>query len=90
MSKKTDHQNSPRSSKVSDALEANRQASESVQRAADELAVVHSVLDKEVPKKVLSEDVDEAVERAGAIEKKLSKSSKKLQESSQTLKRELG
>jgi hypothetical protein len=56
------------------ALDESRQVKKTVEEAADELAVVHVVLDKGVTQDVRSNDVDRAIEQTDQIEKKLLKS----------------
>lgn len=71
------------------ALKENRQATKAIQQAADDLSVVHAVLDSEVPKKTLAPDVDEAIDRTEQLEKKLSESGKSLESVNKRLAREL-
>lgn len=71
------------------ALKENKEATQAVEKAADELAVVHAVLDSELPKEVISSDADHAVERTGQLEKQLSASSEKLRKVNESLEREL-
>jgi hypothetical protein len=70
-------------------LKENKEATQAVEKAADDLAVVHAVLDSELPKKTVSSDVDRAVERTGQLEKQLSASSEKLKKVNESLEREL-
>ncbi|MDP9917319.1 seryl-tRNA synthetase [Variovorax boronicumulans] len=71
------------------ALKENKEAAQAVEKAADELAVVHAVLDSELPKESISPDANQAVERASQIEKQLTASSEKLKEVNESLEREL-
>lgn len=68
------HEDSP----TTDAVKTNKQVAQEVKTAADDLVVVHAVLDKELAKEVRSEDVDQAVAQTATIEKRLSKSAKAL------------
>lgn len=71
------------------ALKENKEATQAVEKAADDLAVVHAVLDSELPKEVVSSDVDRAVEQTGQLERQLSASSEKLKRVNESLEREL-
>ena len=71
------------------ALKENKEATQAVERAADDLAVVHAVLDSELPKEAISSDVDQAVAQTNELEKQLSASSKKLKTVNDSLEREL-
>ncbi|MGJ7608742.1 hypothetical protein ACSFA7_30700 [Variovorax sp. LT1R20] len=71
------------------ALKENKEATRAVEKAADELAVVHAVLESELPKEVISSDADQAVERTSQLEKQLSASSEKLKKVNESLEREL-
>jgi flagellar biosynthesis/type III secretory pathway ATPase len=69
--------NAPESSStraVERALDESRQVKKTVEEAADELAVVHVVLDKGVSEDARTDDLDRAIEQTDQIEKKLSKS----------------
>lgn len=59
---------------VERALDESKQAKKTVEEAADELAVVHVVLDKGISEDVRTDDLDRAIEQTDQIEKKLSKS----------------
>lgn len=71
------------------ALKENKEATQAVEKAADDLAVVHAVLESELPKEVVSSDVDRAVEQTSELEKQLSASSEKLKKVNESLEREL-
>ncbi|MGJ7606975.1 hypothetical protein ACSFA7_21720 [Variovorax sp. LT1R20] len=60
-----------------------------IRKAADELAVVHAVLDKNVPTETVPADVRQAVRRTDVLEKKLSKSAELLDEVTETLEAEV-
>ncbi|MCY1249699.1 hypothetical protein D9M72_632570 [compost metagenome] len=70
-------------------MKENKEATQAVEKAADDLAVVHAVLDSELPKEVVSSDVDRAVEQTGQLERQLSASSEKLKRVNKSLEREL-
>jgi chaperonin cofactor prefoldin len=74
---------------LAEALKENKEATQAVEKAADDLAVVHAVLDTKLPKATVSSDVDRAVERTSALEKQLTASSKKLKKVNESLEREL-
>jgi hypothetical protein len=76
-------------SPIVDALDKNKQAAETVEQAAHDLAVVHAVLDKEVPREVRKGDVGQAVNQTSELEKRLTESVELLQEVNQTLVAEL-
>jgi hypothetical protein len=79
---KSKHKDTPA---IESALSKSSQAKETVRTAADELAVVHAVLDKNVPKESVPADVRQAVRRTDELEKKLSKSAELLDEVTETL-----
>ncbi|MET3497581.1 hypothetical protein [Variovorax boronicumulans] len=62
------------------AVEQSKQVAEEIKEAADDLVVVHAVLDKELTDKHRSSEVDQAVAHTEKIEKRLSKSAKALDE----------
>lgn len=74
---------------LADALEKSTTVKKTVQEAADDLAVVHAVLDKDVPKKNRTPEVDQAVKRTDDLEKKLSKSVEVLEQVADTLSEEV-
>ncbi|MGJ7568406.1 hypothetical protein ACSFBM_31450 [Variovorax sp. GB1R11] len=63
---------------TADAVQTNKQVAQEVKAAADDLVVVHAVLDKELAEEVRSDDVNQAVAQTAKIEKRLSKSAKAL------------
>jgi ABC-type Fe3+-citrate transport system substrate-binding protein len=75
---------------VDEAIDKNKQVAEEVKAAADELALVHAVLDKKLPDGVRAGDVAEAVARADEIEKRLDESGKILDQVNEKLEREVG
>ena len=76
-------------SRIAKALQENTQATDAVQEVAEELAVVHAVLDSDIPKETLTPEVDRAVERTEQLEKQLSESAADLQKVNETLREEL-
>jgi hypothetical protein len=73
---------------VADALQQNQLAASAVQQAADELAVVHAVLDQSLPADPRSTDVAEAVRQTDRIEQKLQKAADKLERVNEVLERQ--
>jgi len=70
---------------VQHALDQSKDVKQAVEQAADELAVVHAVLDKEVAEAERSEEVDRAIAQTDRIEKKLSASAERLERVVETL-----
>lgn len=60
-----------------------------VQSASDNLAVVNTVLEKELPDDVQVGDVAQAIEQTGQLEKKLAESAKQLAEANAALAEEI-
>jgi hypothetical protein len=75
-------------SPLDEALTKNKEASEEVARAADDLAVVHAVLDTKIEKGASDRDVERAVAETKKVEERLSESAEKLEEVNETLARE--
>ena len=73
---------------IDEAIDKNKQVAEEVKAAADELAVVHAVLDKKLPHGAREEDVVQAVAQTNVLEKRLDESSKVLDEVNEQLERE--
>ena len=61
-------------------LEKSEQVAADVQRASDNLAVVNTVLEQELPDEVQVGEVAQAIEHTSQLEEKLAKSAKKLAE----------
>jgi len=76
------------SSPIAEALDKNKQATEDVKKAADDLAVVHAVLDTKIARGASDGDVARAVAETNRVEKRLTKSAEKLDEVNETLARE--
>lgn len=70
----------PEGAHPEDVVQQNKQVAKEIQEAADDLVVVHAVLDKELDDKDRSDAVDQAVAHTEKIEKRLSKSAKALDE----------
>ena len=80
----------PRSgSPLAEALEKNQQATDEVQRAADDLAVAHAVLDTKTAKGAVDDEAKRAVAETARVEKRLAKSVEKLEQVNETLQKEL-
>ena len=76
-------------SPIADALDKNKEATEEVRKVADELAVVHAVLDTKLAHGANDEDVERAVAETGKVEKRLTRSAEKLDQVNDTLAREV-
>jgi hypothetical protein len=74
---------------LADALDKTKQAAETVKEAADDLAVIHTVLDTELPENARSGDVGNAVEQTQALEKKLDDAADLLDEANETVEKEV-
>ena len=70
-----------------EALDQNKTATEQVKQAADDLAVVHAVLDTKVAGGADDEDVKRAVAHTSEVEQRLDASVKKLEKVNETLER---
>ena len=73
------------SSPLAQVLEDNRKTSSELKNTADELGVVHAVLDSTVPESARVGDVDAAIHRTEALEDKLNETSKQLDASNKAL-----
>jgi len=76
------------SSPIAEALDKSRQTTEDVKKAADDLAVVHAVLDTKLAKGESDGDVARAVAETDKVEKRLTRSAEKLDQVNETLERE--
>jgi hypothetical protein len=56
---------------LADALDKNKEATKTVKRAADDLAVVHAVLETKIAKAASDDDVKRAVEETNKVERRL-------------------
>ena len=83
-----DETNQPESASTStivEALDKNKNATEEVKKVADDLLVVHAVLKEEISQDTLTDVVGRAVEHAGELEKRLTKSAELLDEVNESL-----
>ena len=76
-------------SPIAEALDKNKKATEDVKKAADELAVLHAVLDTKLGKGASDEEVARAVAETNDVEKRLTKSAEKLDEVNDVLEGEV-
>ena len=76
-------------SPLAEALDRNQQATAEVKRAADDLAVVHAVLDTKIAHAESDVDVKRAVAETDKLEKRLERSAEKLDQVNETLAREV-
>jgi hypothetical protein len=76
-------------SPLADALNKNKEAAEDVANAADDLAVVHAVLDTKVAHGAREADVKRAVAETKKVEERLTESVEKLEQVNETLAREV-
>lgn len=76
-------------STIDEALDKNKNAAEEVKKVADDLLVVHAVLKEELSQDTDTdaEAVDRAVDQAGQLEKRLTKSAEVLDEVNASLER---
>ena len=74
---------------ISDALDKHKQVAEEIKEVAEELGVVHAVLDTQIPGNMQHEDVNEAVARTDALEKRLNESVKVLEDATDALEQEV-
>lgn len=70
---------------IVEALDKNKDVAEEVKKVADDLLVVHAVLKEELSQEGSSEVADRAVEQAGELEKRLTKSAELLDEVNDSL-----
>jgi hypothetical protein len=77
------------SSPIADALDTNQQAAAEVKTAADELAVVHAVLDTKLTRDARDPEVRKAVADTDQIEKRLGEAAEKLDGVNGILQREV-
>jgi hypothetical protein len=70
-------------------LEKTEAVAAEVQRASDDLAVINTVLEQELPDEVQVGDVAQAIEHTGQLEKKLAESAETLAEVNATLAEEI-
>jgi uncharacterized protein (UPF0210 family) len=70
---------------IEEALEKNKQATETVKQVAEELAIIHEVLDAGISRRARSDDVEQAVEKTSEAEKRLNGSVEQLEEVNEAL-----
>jgi hypothetical protein len=70
-------------------LKKSEEVAADVQRASDNLAVVNTVLEQELPDEVQVGEVAQAIEQTGQLEQKLAKSAEKLAEVNAALSEEI-
>jgi methyl-accepting chemotaxis protein len=70
-------------------LQKSEQVAADVQRASDNLAVVNTVLEQELPDEVQVGEVAQAIEHTSQLEQKLAKSAEKLAEVNAALSEEI-
>ncbi len=75
---------------LAEALDQNKLATEEVKQAADDLAIVHAVLDTKVARGAPDQDVKRAVAQTSEVEQRLDESVKKLERVNEVLEREVG
>lgn len=76
-------------SPLEEALTSNKEVAEEVERAADDLSVVHAVLDTKIVTGATEDDVNRAIAETKRVEERLNESAEKLEQVNETLKREL-
>jgi len=83
-------QPSPRGTTSLDrTLKKSEQVAADVQRASDNLAVVNTVLEQELPEEIQVGEVAQAIEHTSQLEEKLAKSAEKLAEVNAALSEEI-
>ena len=83
-------QTSPRGkTSLAKTLEKSEEVAADVQRASDNLAVVSTVLEQELPDEVQVGEVAQAIEHTSQLEEKLAKSAEKLAEVNAALSEEI-
>jgi len=74
---------------LAEAVEKNKEATEEVHKAAEDLAVAHAVLDTKAARGAVDDEAKRAVAETAKVEKRLSRSAEKLEQVNQTLQREI-
>jgi hypothetical protein len=82
-------QEDTRNPPIKRALDKSKDVKQAVETAADELAIVHAVLDKEIAEEDRTHEVDRAIAQTDRIEKRLSRSVEALEKVADTLAGEL-
>lgn len=70
---------------LEELLDKNKEATAEVKRAADDLAVVHAVLDTKIAEAAPDGDVKRAIAETDKVEKRLTESAEKLDEVNEAL-----
>lgn len=70
-------------------LQKTKSVAAEVQRAADHLSVVNTVLEQELPDEIQAGEVAQAIAQTGQLEKKLAKSAEKLDQANEALGEEI-
>ena len=76
-------------SELPHALETSEEVTREVRQAADDLAVVHAVLETHKPQDATNEDALKAIAETAAVEKRLAEAADKLSEVTDALQREI-
>jgi hypothetical protein len=74
---------------LAEAVEKNKEATEEVHKAAEDLAVAHAVLDTKAAGGAVDDEAKRAVAETAKVEKRLSRSAEKLEQVNETLQREI-
>ena len=74
---------------IADALDKHKQVADEIKVVAEELGVVHVVLDAQIPNDMQHDDLIEAVARTDALEKRLNESAKMLEDATEMLEQEV-
>lgn len=74
---------------IADALDTQKQVAEEIKEVAEELGVVHAVLETQIPGDVNHQDVGEALARTDALEKRLNESAQALENATHALEQEV-
>ena len=77
------------SASLTQTLKTTRDVAAEVQEASDDLAVVSTVLEQELPAEMQVGEVAQAIEHTEQLEKKLAKSAEKLIEANEALAQEI-
>lgn len=72
---------------IDDAIEKTKQVAEEIKSAAEELDLVHAVLDTKIPEESRHADVGHAIARTDELEERLSKSADALDDANKALER---
>ena len=70
-------------------LTKNVEVAKEVQRASEDLSIVSTVLEQEIPEEIQVGDIAQAIAHTSELEKKLAQSAEKLSQVNETLSREI-